>query len=66
MSHLGQKIKDARKQKGLSQEELADSAKVSLRTIQRIETNKNEPRGKTLHLISVSYTHLTLPTNREV
>jgi transcriptional regulator with XRE-family HTH domain len=42
MSHLGQKIKDARKQKGLSQEELADSAKVSLRTIQRIETNKNE------------------------
>jgi transcriptional regulator with XRE-family HTH domain len=51
MSHLGQKIKDARKQKGLSQEELADTAKVSLRTIQRIETNKNEPRGKTLHLI---------------
>jgi len=51
MNEIGEKIKEARKMKGLSQEELADLAKINLRTIQRIETNKNEPRGKTLNLI---------------
>ncbi|NMH89425.1 helix-turn-helix domain-containing protein [Flavivirga algicola] len=51
MNELGEKIKALRKRKGLSQEELADTAKVNLRTIQRIENNQNEPRGKTLHLI---------------
>ncbi|MDD7887397.1 helix-turn-helix domain-containing protein [Flavivirga sp. 57AJ16] len=51
MNEIGEKIKEVRKRKGLSQEELADVAKVNLRTIQRIENNKNEPRGKTLHLI---------------
>jgi uncharacterized Tic20 family protein len=30
---------------------LAESAKVNLRTIQRIENNESEPRGKTLNLI---------------
>ncbi len=51
MNEIGQKIKEIRKKKGLSQEELAESAKVNLRTIQRIENNENEPRGKTLNLI---------------
>ncbi|QRM88270.1 DUF4870 domain-containing protein [Lacinutrix sp. WUR7] len=51
MNEIGKKVKEARKMKGLSQEELADLAKINLRTIQRIETNQNEPRGKTLHLI---------------
>ncbi|REE24431.1 putative Tic20 family protein [Winogradskyella pacifica] len=51
MNEIGEKIKEARKMKGLSQEELADLAKINLRTIQRIETNQNEPRGKTLNLI---------------
>ena len=51
MNEIGIKIKEVRKRKGLSQEELADLAKVNLRTIQRIENNDNEPRGKTLHLI---------------
>lgn len=51
MKKVGDKIKEARKAKGLSQEELADLAKVNLRTIQRIESNHNEPRGKTLSLI---------------
>src|SRR5690606_29186605 len=37
--------------KGLTQEELSESAKVNLRTIQRIENNESEPRGKTLNLI---------------
>ncbi|MDO5981170.1 helix-turn-helix domain-containing protein [Flavivirga spongiicola] len=51
MNEIGIKIKEVRKRKGLSQEELADLAKVNLRTIQRIENNDNEPRGKTLLLI---------------
>lgn len=51
MNEIGKKIREIRKQKGLSQEELAESATVNLRTIQRIESNESEPRGKTLNLI---------------
>ncbi|WP_225034792.1 helix-turn-helix domain-containing protein [Winogradskyella sp. SM1960] len=51
MNEIGNKIREVRKKKGLSQEELAESAKVNLRTIQRIENNESEPRGKTLNLI---------------
>ena len=51
MNEIGKKIREVRKKKGLSQEELAESAKVNLRTIQRIENNESEPRGKTLNLI---------------
>lgn len=52
MSSIGKKIIDLRKIKGLSQEDLADLAKVNIRTIQRIENNENIPRGNTLALIS--------------
>ncbi|WP_433778634.1 DUF4870 domain-containing protein [Flavobacterium anhuiense] len=51
MNEIGKKIKEIRKKKGLSQEELAETSKVNLRTIQRIENDENEPRGKTLNLI---------------
>lgn len=51
MTGIGKKIKEVRKKKGLSQEELAESAQINLRTIQRIENNESEPRGKTLNLI---------------
>ncbi|WP_452229299.1 DUF4870 domain-containing protein [Lacinutrix sp. MEBiC02404] len=51
MNEIGKKIRDIRKKKGLSQEELAESAKINLRTVQRIENNESEPRGKTLNLI---------------
>lgn len=51
MNEIGEKIREVRKKKGLSQEELAESSKVNLRTIQRIENNESEPRGKTLNLI---------------
>ncbi|WP_417237678.1 DUF4870 domain-containing protein [Bizionia sp.] len=51
MNEIGKKIRELREKKGLSQEELAESAKVNLRTIQRIENNESEPRGKTLNLI---------------
>ncbi|MDP5202441.1 helix-turn-helix domain-containing protein [Flavobacterium sp. DG2-3] len=51
MNEIGKKIKELRKKKGLSQEELAEYSKVNLRTIQRIENDENEPRGRTLNLI---------------
>ncbi len=51
METIGTKISKIRKQKGLSQEELADLSKINLRTIQRIEKNENEPRGNTLKQI---------------
>jgi transcriptional regulator with XRE-family HTH domain len=51
MNSIGQTILEGRKRKGLSQEELAEKANVNLRTIQRIEKDKNEPRGRTLNLI---------------
>ena len=48
---IGEKITALRKTKKYTQEELAELAKVNLRTIQRIENNENTPRGKTLDLI---------------
>lgn len=51
MNELGDKLRELRKRKGLSQEELAEAAKVNLRTIQRIENSECEPREKTLRLI---------------
>lgn len=47
-SNLGKKIKELRARKGLSQEELAEQAQISLRTVQRIENDETEARGDTL------------------
>jgi transcriptional regulator with XRE-family HTH domain len=51
MDLIGNKLYEIRKSKSLTQEELAELSKINLRTIQRIENNENEPRGKTLKLI---------------
>ena len=51
MSNIGKIIYETRKAKGLTQEELAELSKINLRTIQRIENNESEPRGKTLSLV---------------
>ena len=51
MDNIGQKIIELRKSKGYTQEELSEKAKVSLRTIQRIENDENKPSGNTLKLI---------------
>lgn len=51
MTEIGKRIKEIRIKRGLSQEDLAESAKINLRTIQRIENNETTPRGKTLKLI---------------
>ena len=51
MENIGQKIVELRKSKGYTQEELAEKAKVNLRTIQRIENGENKPSGNTIKLI---------------
>jgi transcriptional regulator with XRE-family HTH domain len=51
MNNIGNIISEARKNKGLTQEELSVLANVNLRTIQRIENNINDPRSKTLTLV---------------
>lgn len=51
MNSIGKKIYDTRKAKGITQEELSELSKINLRTIQRIESNENVPRDKTLSLI---------------
>ncbi|MDQ1771667.1 helix-turn-helix domain-containing protein [Labilibaculum sp. A4] len=51
MTEIGKRIKEIRIKRGLTQEDLAESAKINLRTIQRIEKNDTTPRGKTLKLI---------------
>ncbi len=51
MKSTGKIIYEVRMKKGLSQEELAEMAKVNLRTIQRIENNLTEPRETTINLI---------------
>ncbi|MFK8268474.1 helix-turn-helix domain-containing protein [Capnocytophaga cynodegmi] len=58
---LSQKIKELRKMKCLSQEELATQAGVSLRTIQRVEKAENTPSGETLKRILT-----TLGTSYEI
>lgn len=51
---LHQKIVIARKKKGITQEELADLAKVTIRTIQRIESGETTPRNFTLKAIATA------------
>jgi transcriptional regulator with XRE-family HTH domain len=51
MNVIGKKIRETRKSKGLTQEELAEMSKMNLRTIQRIENNESVPRRRTINLI---------------
>lgn len=48
----GKKIAEARKLKGLTQEELADLSQINVRTIQRIEAGSNTPQSFTLKAIA--------------
>lgn len=45
---LAERIRQRRIQRGYSQEFLAESANISIRTLQRIESGQTEPRGHTL------------------
>ena len=49
---LAKRVKELRKRKGFSQEELTENSGLSLRTIQRIENGETEPTGDTLKKIS--------------
>ena len=51
MKEPGKRIKESRLKQGWTQEDLAEYAKVNLRTIQRIENNETSPRRKTLDLL---------------
>ena len=51
---LSQKIALLRKQKGLTQEQLAERAGVTVRTIQRIESGESIPRAYTLQNLAKS------------
>ena len=50
---LFKKVKELRLKRGLSQQQLADDAKLSLRTIQRIEKGETVPRGDTLKMLAI-------------
>ncbi len=52
--NLAQRVKDLRKRKGFSQEELGKISGLSLRTIQRIENGETKPTGETLKRLSNS------------
>ena len=49
---LGLRIKELRKQKGISQEFLSEESGLSLRTIQRIENGETNPTGESLKRLS--------------
>lgn len=49
---MGNRLQLLRKQKGLSQEALADDSGLSVRTIQRIETGVSTPRVYTLKVLA--------------
>jgi len=49
---LGDKIKSARTQKGITQKELAEKIGLTVRTIQRIENHEVEPSVYSLNKIS--------------
>lgn len=52
---LANRIKNLRVRKGFSQEELAESTGLSLRTVQRIENGETEPRGDSLRRLALAF-----------
>ena len=52
---VASKIKELRKRKGFSQEELSENSGLSLRTIQRLENGETKPRGDTLKRLAASF-----------
>ena len=48
------RLKELRTYRGMSQEFLAEESRVSLRTIQRIESEESEPTGETIKRIAIA------------
>lgn len=51
---LSKRVKELRARRGLSQEQLADTSGLSLRTIQRIENGETVSRGDTLRRLAIA------------
>jgi len=49
---IGDKLKETRKRRLLTQEQLADKAGVGINTITRIERNQVEPQGRTIRKLA--------------
>ena len=62
----GARIKGLRLKKGVTQEQMANDLGVTVETISRIERGVRGASIDLISLLSVSYTHLTLPTNSRV
>lgn len=67
---LGEQIREIRKSKGYSIEELSFRSSITSKTVQRIETNQTNPRGHTLQKIAkaleVPLERLTVSSQIEV
>src|SRR5574344_2230373 len=50
--YIGEKIKEIRKKRKISQEKLAELTNINFRTISRIETSRNIPNLETLEKIA--------------
>jgi len=51
---IGDKVRETRKRKLLTQEQLADKAGVGVNTIIRIERNQVEPHGRTIRKLAAA------------
>ncbi len=51
---IGDKVRETRKRKLLTQEQLADKAGVGVNTIIRIERNQVEPQGRTIRKLAAA------------
>ena len=52
--NLGNKVRELRIKKGMTQEELAEKTDLNVRTIQRIEKGEVDPRSYTLQVIAAA------------
>lgn len=52
--NLSRRVKELRRQRGVTQEILAEDSGLSLRTIQRIENNETTPRGESLRRLALA------------
>lgn len=51
-NYTGDKLKEMRLKKKMTQEELSEKSSINVRTIQRIENGEVSPRGSTLNLLA--------------
>jgi transcriptional regulator with XRE-family HTH domain len=51
-THIGTRIREARRARGVSQKQLAQQVDISVRTLRAYEQNKRFPDDKTLHKIA--------------